>query len=49
MAGLPGIRLELLTIYADNGLGVYVLLPMVIIGAMISVFTRTGVGAGLLG
>jgi hypothetical protein len=49
MAGPPGIRLELLTIYADNGLGVYVLLPMVIIGAMINVFARTGVGAGLLG
>jgi len=49
MAGPPGIRLELLMIYADDGLGVYVLLPMVISGAMISVFTKTEVGAGLLG
>jgi hypothetical protein len=49
MVGPPGIRLEVLMIYADDGLGLYVLLPMVISGAMISVFTRTEVGAGLLG
>jgi hypothetical protein len=48
MAGPPGMRLELLMICADDGLGVYMLLPMAISGAMISVLTWTEVGAELL-